>query len=844
VRGWTRAVTLVPLAVILAAHPFGDPLRQLLDGRPGPAGQYLVLGALWAVVAYRLAVMGMAARAVFYPTVFGLFLLVERINFGAVSLPAALVWSNLLWLALVIELLVERLLAEERPTSVSRVFAAGFQCALISLPTAVLVYNWSLNAALDMDAMFAIYQTDPAEAMGFVREYFDARYAVLLALLPALLLITNGRRRATGPPLRVSVPLAFAVALPLAAVYLHPSPPSPRLPALLKESFRTYRMELAAFRDLRAQRAAGVGRLVASKPGPGETFIVVIGESQNRDHMSAYGHIRPTTPWLEAVSDDEGFLLFENAYSNHTHTVPVMGLALTEASQYDDQLHYESASILDIANQAGFETYWITNQVPIGAWDNLVTAMAEASRHSVRLNRHFGPTSKTNVHDGETVEVLRGLAPGLAHGTNNLVFVHLMGNHAIYCDRFPDEYDVFDGGDPFIFGDATNGPGFARRMGCYESSVLYTDQVIAGLFEVARGIENLAGFVYFADHGQAVVAGTGHNSARFRYEMARMPLFVWLSDDHRASRPERFERLRARRDHVFTNDLIYEMLIGLTGIETPHYEPAHDPGSDRYDLTLDRARTLHGTRRIADDPAIVQARFTRGLQAGRVIAHRVNTLGKQADAARAGFDGVEMDLVFRSGAGGGRFEFGHDPAGGTLGDLESYLAAAGAKAFSKLWFDTKNLDTENRASALRELERLAARFPGLKARTIIESSTRDGWFADFGAREWHTSYYLPTGEILSAMRGADSTALARWATLIAGQVRAQRAAAVSFDIELYPFVQDHLERVLDGHVVYHTWDLAIRAWEPDARVRLEASPYFRDERVRTIIVAMDSPYSN
>ena len=28
-----------------------------------------------------------------------------------------------------------------------------------------------------------------------------------------------------------------------------------------------------------------------------ETFLVIIGESQNRKHMSAYGYSRDTTPW-------------------------------------------------------------------------------------------------------------------------------------------------------------------------------------------------------------------------------------------------------------------------------------------------------------------------------------------------------------------------------------------------------------------------------------------------------------------------------------------------------------------------------------------------------------------
>jgi hypothetical protein len=265
--------------------------------------------------------------------------------------------------------------------------------------------------------------------------------------------------------------------------------------------------------------------------------------------------------------------------------------------------------------------------------------------------------------------------------------------------------------------------------------------------------------------------------------------------------------------------------------------------SAEYRLTLADARTLHGERLIAEDPALVQDLFVRGLPTDRVIAHRVNSLGKLSDAGRAGFGGVELDVMFRLTDEGGYFELGHDDAHRTHGDLGTYLAAAEKWEFSKLWLDIKNLDSENFRYALEELERLAARHAGLKAVALVESSSREPWFAAFAASGWHTSYYLPTEEVLDAMEVRDAVASARLAESISRQVRAQSATAVSFDIALYRFVIDHLQQRLDPHMVYHVWDLAIRAWEPDARRRLEAEPYFRDPRIRTIIVGIESAFS-
>lgn len=836
-------MVLGAFAAVLSTRAFGNPLEQLLDANALPALRYILLASLWAGALLLLTRAGEVRRAAFYLFLLWILLYLERINFGIATLAAALLWTNVLWLALAVELVVVRLLDNSGKQGLARAVATAFHVALLSMPLAILAYNKSLGVPLDRDGIYAVFQTNLIESYGFALEYLGPGNTLVLAALPLLLLAYNWRQRTGDVRLMRVAPVALALLLSLVAIYQIPNYATPRLWTLVKSSFVTYRMELAEFRAFRAQRADGVGRLVATKGGPGETLVVVIGESQSRDHMSAYGYFRRTTPWLESMSSDEGFILFENAYSNHTHTDRVMGLAMTEAAQYDDRLHYRSASVIDIANEAGFNTYWITNQVTIGGWDNLVTAMAEAAQHYVGLNRYFGRTTRTNVHDEEAIRVIRRVAQEIDSSANNLVFIHLMGNHNLYCDRFPEDFAVFEKADPFMFGSAATAAGFARRINCYDNSILYTDHVVAGLFEAVRAIDNLSGFIYFSDHGQAVVAGTGHNSALFQWEMARIPLFAWFSDDYRAHRSERFDLLRQRRGHFLTNDAVYDLLIGAMGVETPHYEPAYDPASDRFDLGLERLTTLHGDRRIADDPAVVQREFADALPSQRVMAHRVNTLGKLGDAARAGFDGVELDLLFRRTEGGGHFELGHDDASRTHGDLESYLAAVGEWGICRLWLDLKNLETDNHRLALAELERLAALYPGLKDMSVVESPTRDSWFADFRARGWHTSYYLPTQEILGAMEDSDDMVLERWGEVVARQSRAQRVAAVSFDARLYPFVRDHLEGRLDRRIVYHLWDLSIRAWEPDAPRRVETAPYHRDQRVRTILVAMDSEYS-
>ena len=104
----------------------------------------------------------------------------------------------------------------------------------------------------------------------------------------------------------------------------------------------------------------------------GGVFVLVIGESETRNHMQVYGYDRETTPWLQDQRENRENITFSNAYSNHTHTVPVLTYALSENNQYNEIALQDAYSIVEAANAAGYETYWLSNQRKLGAWDTPV----------------------------------------------------------------------------------------------------------------------------------------------------------------------------------------------------------------------------------------------------------------------------------------------------------------------------------------------------------------------------------------------------------------------------------------------------------------------------------------
>ena len=216
----------------------------------------------------------------------------------------------------------------------------------------------------------------------------------------------------------------------------------------------------------------------------------------NKGHMSAYGYHRPTTPWLQSIKNQHGFLLFDNAYSCHSHTVPVLTYALTAKNQYNTLPLEQAASIIEIAQAADFHTVWISNQVKYGAWDTPVSVIADQSQTQYWLNGHLGETTQTTHFDLSLVDVLKKLPVF----DKALIVVHLMGNHGSYEERYPHAFNRWTG---------------KSHIDKYDNSILYNDFVMKQLFSAVKDLPNFQGLIYFSDHADDVDAGLGHDASRF-----------------------------------------------------------------------------------------------------------------------------------------------------------------------------------------------------------------------------------------------------------------------------------------------------------------------------------------
>lgn len=699
-----------------------------------------------------------------------------------------------------------------------------------------IVYYVSFQSVITPDVRYAIAQTNIVEAVHFVSEFVEQKWillTILTLLLSSYFLFRQGKYKGGYLAPQWVLLLIFG-SLITAYEYRHDL----RVIIDWKLETQKYSAELSIFKEEQKKFRSGRNKYSATKVGEGEVYVVVIGESLNKKHMQLYDYIRETTPLLNKLYANNGLIKLNNAFSTHTHTMPVLSLALTEANLQNNKPFYESPSIIDILRKANFQTYWITNQVVPSAWDNAVTVIAKNADHLIALNRNVGTRKKTEFFDEEVLPYIKNILDHRDSG-NKVLFVHLMGNHGDYCARFTDQYKRYKGKlDIGVFGKLAMTNDSSGRINCYDNSVLYNDFVVSSIINLAKKRGGLSGVVYFSDHADDVLGEKGHNSGEFTFSMTNIPFLFWFSDEYKKKYEEKITNLLNNQGKLFPNDFVYDSLIGLYDIKSQNYDAKYDISSNKYGNSDIKYTTLGGKISYLkrDNLYYWQRKNINALKPiskNYIIPHHVNAKGILKEILIDGFDALEFDLIFRN-EGGGYFEIGHGSKSLSGVRFAEYLNILQHHSISKIWLDIKNVSEENIPLLLIRLLYLDKIY-GLKKRAIVESSITDASFSRISEAGFHTSYYLNTSSILRLLRKGNNADLSERAQDISEQIKGQKTSAVSFDSKLYPFVKKYLEKIIDRSTVYHTWDLTNPLANPDFIEVLKSKEYFNDKRIKTMI---------
>jgi heptose-I-phosphate ethanolaminephosphotransferase len=328
-------------------------------------------------------------------------------------------------------------------------------------------------------------------------------------------------------------------------------------------------------------------REVAVKPtinSSKQTFVLIFGESCNRKHMSLYGDYKLTTPKLENRND---LFVFDNVVSSHSNTINSI-LSILSQSNLENKISFKnSVDILDVFSSAGYKTYWISNQPPIGIWENMVTVFAKKAEHCQFVNTASNSSMEATLTTSYDSKLFTPFSKTLNESVDKkFIVLHLMGSHSSYKKRYPADFDIFKG----------NGKK-EETIAEYDNSIYYNDFVVDSLINILNEFstsnkQNIMSAIYLSDHGENVydeLDRAGHDySNELPKANVEIPFLVWISNSYSKINPLTTSIIKSNTHQPYVSDDLFHSIMDLNGITNEYLEEKRSIFNANFDETRKR----------------------------------------------------------------------------------------------------------------------------------------------------------------------------------------------------------------------------------------------------------------
>ncbi|WP_313049555.1 phosphoethanolamine transferase CptA [Pseudomonas soli] len=460
-----------------------------------------------------------------------------------------------------------------------------------------LSYFGIYRQEFSQSVIFVMLESNTAEAGEYFSQYFSTWLCLGLLLYSAIAVLLWRRIRPVTLPLYSRLPV---VAVLLTATLGYPfykqmvsqqrnfadarekveQRMAAAVPWQLVVGYRQYRQQLDNMQALLQQNAAlpPLQNLKDSSGDAPRTLVLVLGESTTREHMHLYGYDRDTTPNLDALAaHDKGLTVFRNVVSPRPYTIEVMQQILTFGDQQHPDRFLTDPSLINLMKQAGYKTFWITNQQTMTKRNTMLTTFSQQTDVPVYLNNQ----RNQNASQYDSV-VLEPFDKALRDPADKkLIIVHLLGTHMDYRYRYPAQFDHFK--------DATGAPAAlapeqVRTYNFYDNAVRYNDFVVSDLIKRYSASTPNGFLLYLSDHGEDVYSSGNHdrlgrNEDNPTRPMYTIPFLLWTSPSWQATHPR---DLQAMVNRPYSSAHLIHTLSDLAGLSYDRYEPAKSLVNDSF----------------------------------------------------------------------------------------------------------------------------------------------------------------------------------------------------------------------------------------------------------------------
>lgn len=282
-----------------------------------------------------------------------------------------------------------------------------------------------------------------------------------------------------------------------------------------------------------------------------ETIVVVIGETLRRDKLQYYGYDKETTPYL----NKENLTVFTDVISASNQTVNSLKRTFSSAEYNNLEGYNKFPSLIKSFREVGFKTYWVSNQKVFGFNDSEISYIAKESDKVVRLQKLRGYDEFLFNPYKEVLE---------SKEDKKVIFIHLMGSHAVYEKRFPPSFKHFSKNKT----ESTK----EELLNLYDDTVRYNDYILSYFLNELKKQAGESSFVMFSDHGESLFdSGKNiccHGSEKPSQSEYNIPFVMWFNNEFNKKNKHLVEQLNINKDKPVILSDFFHSLPSFYGIKS------------------------------------------------------------------------------------------------------------------------------------------------------------------------------------------------------------------------------------------------------------------------------------
>lgn len=291
------------------------------------------------------------------------------------------------------------------------------------------------------------------------------------------------------------------------------------------------------------------------------SIVIVLGESLRRNSMHCYGASARNTPYIDSLIATDNIIPFSDCATSGANTIISVPRIISFYNNYMQGNWLDYPTIINAMKQAGFYTYWVSNQDRGGKYANSVTSLAQ-SADSTAFTHSSSYVSISNTkhnYDEEIIPLLMNTDDIKPTKKDKLfTIIHLMGQHEKFFMRYPNRFNIFKGFD-----------NKSKTIAEYYNSILYGDWVLKQIIDKYKNRDTILFFI--SDHGINLFddpnSPNSTNHAANKYATA-VPFLVYMSKSFKSKYPEVYKEVLESRDKVFSSDMLAGSICNLMGINT------------------------------------------------------------------------------------------------------------------------------------------------------------------------------------------------------------------------------------------------------------------------------------